>query len=161
MLMSSFFPTPPEPEPSRTPRRKVVHPTGRVPRELPRLTIDEIRNAIFRYNPKKAPGSDEITFEIWRHLFQYVQRWIQWLYQTSVDLGHLPRSWRHAQIVALKKPGKSDYTVPKAYWPISPLPTISKGLEAVVATRLSYLAERYSLLPTNQPLLHVFVPSHA
>jgi hypothetical protein len=29
------------------------------------------------------------------------------------------------------------------------LPTISKGLEAVIAARLSYLAEEYGLLPKN------------
>lgn len=66
-----------------------------------------------------------------------------------MDLAYVPKSWRTAKIVALKKPGKSDYTIPKAYRPISLLPTISKALEAIVATRLSYLAERYSLLPTN------------
>jgi hypothetical protein len=49
----------------------------------------------------------------------------------------------------LRKPGKPDYTVPKAFRPISLLATISKGLEAVVANRLAYLAERHSLLPDN------------
>jgi len=29
------------------------------------------------------------------------------------------------------------------------LPTISKGLEAVIAARLSYLAEEHGLLPEN------------
>jgi hypothetical protein len=71
------------------------------------------------------------------------------MYQSSLDLGYVPKLWRTAKIVALKKPGKSDYTLPKAYRPISLLPTISKGLESIVAARLSYLAERYSLLPTN------------
>jgi hypothetical protein len=33
--------------------------------------------------------------------------------------------------------------------PISLLPTISKGLEAVVAARLSYITEKYNLLPMN------------
>ena len=37
----------------------------------------------------------------------------------------------------------------KAFRPISLLPTISKGLEAVVAARLSYIVEKYSLLPDN------------
>ena len=71
------------------------------------------------------------------------------MYQSSLDLGYAPRSWRTAKIVSLKKPGKADYTVPKAYRPISLLPTISRGLEAIIATRLSSLAERYGLLPTN------------
>ena len=71
------------------------------------------------------------------------------MYQNSLNLGYAPRWWRIAKIVSIKKPGKADYTVPKAYRPISLLPTISKGLEAIIATKLSYLAERYCLLPTN------------
>ena len=51
--------------------------------------------------------------------------------------------------MTLRKLGKGDYTVLKAFRPISLLPTISKGLEAVVAARLSYMVERYSLLPDN------------
>jgi len=37
----------------------------------------------------------------------------------------------------------------KAFCLISLLPTISKGLEAVVAARLLYMVEKYSLLPDN------------
>jgi hypothetical protein len=47
----------------------------------------------------------------------------------------------------LHKPNKPDYSKPKAYRPISLLETFSKGLEAVVARRLSYLAETHRLLP--------------
>jgi len=49
----------------------------------------------------------------------------------------------------LRKPNKPDYSKPKAYRPISLLETISKGLEAVFARRLSYLVETYRLLPEN------------
>jgi hypothetical protein len=52
-------------------------------------------------------------------------------------------------VITLQKPGKPDYTKPKAFRPISLLLTISKGLEAVIAIRLSYLAEEYSLLLKN------------
>lgn len=51
--------------------------------------------------------------------------------------------------MVLRKPGKKDYGVPRAYRPISLLPAISKGLESIVAARLSYMAERYNLLPNN------------
>jgi hypothetical protein len=37
----------------------------------------------------------------------------------------------------------------KAFRPISLLPTISKGLEAAVAARLSFITETYNLLPSN------------
>ena len=97
----------------------------------------------------EAPGADEITFEVWRQMLPYIGLRIEWMYQTSMDLGYAPHSCRTAKIVALKKPGRADYTVPKAYRPISLLPTMSKSHEVIVAARLFYLAERYSLLPTN------------
>jgi hypothetical protein len=61
----------------------------------------------------------------------------------------VPKEWKIAKIVTIRKPGKSDYTVPKAFRPISLLLTISKGLEAVVVARLSYLIEKFHLLPPN------------
>lgn len=42
----------------------------------------------------------------------------------------------------LRKPDR-DYTILKAYRLISLLATISKGLETVVARRVSYLAEEH------------------
>ena len=39
--------------------------------------------------------------------------------------------------------------MPKAFRLISLLPTISKGLEAVLAARLPYVTEKYSLLLIN------------
>lgn len=71
------------------------------------------------------------------------------LYQASLDLKYVPQQWRTAKIVVLRKPNKPDYSKPKTYKSISLLETISKGLEAVVARRLSYLAETYRLLPEN------------
>ena len=61
----------------------------------------------------------------------------------------MPKAWKIAKIVTIRKPRKADYTVPKAFRPISLLQTISKGLEAVVAARLSYLTENLYLLPPN------------
>jgi hypothetical protein len=52
-------------------------------------------------------------------------------------------------VITLQKLGKPDYTKLKAFRLISLLLTISKGLEAVIAIRLSYLVEEYSLLLKN------------
>ena len=71
------------------------------------------------------------------------------LHHASLELGHIPGKWKTVRIVTLRKPGKSDYTIPKAFRPISLIPTVSKGLEAVVAARLSYITEQYGLLPEN------------
>lgn len=85
----------------------------------------------------KAPGMDEITFRVRKELWPVLADVVVRLYQTSLDLRYVPQRRRTAKIVNLRKPNKADYSKPKAYRPISLLGTISKGLEAVVARRLS------------------------
>ncbi|KAI3055668.1 hypothetical protein CBS147353_11278 [Aspergillus niger] len=72
------------------------------------------------------------------------------IFRRSVDLGYYPNHWKQARIVVLRKPGKSDYSAPGAYRPISLLNTLGKILEAVMARRLSYWAKKYGLLPDTQ-----------
>ena len=43
-----------------------------------------------------------------------------------------------------------EYSIPGAYRPISLLNTLGRVLEAVIAKRLAYTAETYSLLPDAQ-----------
>jgi hypothetical protein len=78
-----------------------------------------------------------------------VSNHILWLYNTSLELHYTLIQWKTARIVTLRKPGKADYTLLKAFRPISLLPTISKGLEVVIVVRLSFITERYNLLPSN------------
>ncbi|MGH2638266.1 MAG: reverse transcriptase domain-containing protein, partial [Rhabdochlamydiaceae bacterium] len=63
---------------------------------------------------------------------------------------YLPSTWREAKIVVLHKPGKPDYTIPKAYRPISLIRTISKGLEKAIAQRISAHLEKMNKLPPMQ-----------
>jgi hypothetical protein len=51
------------------------------------------------------------------------------LYQASYQLAYIPKSWRAAKVIILRKPGKPDYTKLKVFRPISLLLTISKGLD--------------------------------
>lgn len=54
-----------------------------------------------------------------------------------------------AKIIPFKKPGKADLTKRSAFRPISLLSTLSKAVEAVVAERIAYLAEKFKLLSSN------------
>jgi hypothetical protein len=96
-----------------------------------------------------TPGLDGITFRVWKELWPVLGSVVLNLYQASLDLKYVTQWWCTAKIVVLRKPNKPDYSRPKAYRPISLLQTISKGLEAVIARRLPYLAETYRLLPEN------------
>ncbi|KAF4547022.1 Hypothetical protein D9617_69g078010 [Elsinoe fawcettii] len=154
MFMETFFPEPLQPIPHARDTRQWLQKQRLLKGETPPTTtapisLWEIREAIATSNPKKAAGTDKLSFAVWQHVLDVTIEWIRWLYQASLDLGHIPGEWRMAKIVVIRKPGKSDYTVPKAFRPISLLSTLSKGLEAIVAKRLSYLAERYDLLPSG------------
>ena len=113
------------------------------------LTMEEVEAAFMQAKPDKAPGRDEITFRVWQELWPVVKDEVVRLYRASLELRYVPERWRTARIVVLRKPNKPDYWKAKAYRPISLLETVGKGLETVIARRLSYLAEAYRLLPEN------------
>ncbi|KAK9846241.1 hypothetical protein MYU51_001967 [Penicillium brevicompactum] len=80
----------------------------------------------------------------------HLKVYVTGIFTASFNLGYHPVRWRSAKIVVLRKPKKPDYSVPGAYRPISLLNTLGKLLEAVMARRLSYLAEKHGLLPDTQ-----------
>ena len=116
---------------------------------MPQLTKEEIKRAVFKANPWKAPGSDGLPAMAWRQIWPVVENWIVAIFRQSLQQGILPHQWRNAKIIPLRKPGKPDYTIAKAYRPISLLPTLGKALEALAAERISYVVEQHGLLPTN------------
>lgn len=138
VLLQAFFPPQPESEDRSPDREETLVPA----QPYKRITEAEVRTATFRSNPKKAPGPDNIPFLIWQKVWEEAKGSIMALYRASLRLSHLPNGWRTARVVPLRKLGKPDYTIPKAFRSISPLATISKGLEAVVANRLSFMAEK-------------------
>jgi hypothetical protein len=65
----------------------------------------------------------------------------------SLKLGYCPAHFRNSTTVVLRKPGKDNYTTPKAYRPIALLNTIGKVMGAIIARRLSYLVEEFHVIP--------------
>jgi hypothetical protein len=142
-LLSAFFPPLPmeiEDEDPR-PQRAAV--------SMPALTLEEVERRVFAAKSWKAPGDDGLPAMVWKQVWPVVKERVLLLFQTSLDDGELPSQWRNAKIVPLKKPNKADYTVAKAWRPISLLSTLGKALESVVAERISYAVETFNLLPTN------------
>uniref|UniRef100_A0A093XDU8 Putative RNA-directed DNA polymerase from transposon X-element n=1 Tax=Talaromyces marneffei PM1 TaxID=1077442 RepID=A0A093XDU8_TALMA len=91
----------------------------REPIHMPDLTIEEIERKVFEAKPWKASGEDGLP------------------------------AMRNAKIIPLKKLAKDNYSLAKAWRPISLLSTLGKILEAVIAERISYAVETFGLLPTN------------
>ncbi|XP_044718734.1 reverse transcriptase (RNA-dependent DNA polymerase) domain-containing protein [Hirsutella rhossiliensis] len=99
---------------------------------MPDLTLQEIEEKVMAAKPWKAPGEDGLPAIV-----------------SSLREGVVPHQWRTAKIIPLRKPDKGDYTLAKAWRPISLLSTLGKILEAVVAERISYAVEAQGLLPAN------------
>ncbi|KAF7174489.1 hypothetical protein CNMCM5623_007539 [Aspergillus felis] len=114
----------------------------------PPANLDDLRGYDYP-EPISAPGPDGITNRVLQAVSHVLVPGLTGLYNQCIRLGYCPEHFRDAATVALRKPGKPDYSIPNAYRPIALLNTLSKLLEALVASRMSYLAEAHSLLPEN------------
>jgi len=69
--------------------------------------------------------------------------------RAALKLRVYANKWREVITCVIHKPGKSNYDVPKAYRSITLLNTIVKLFSAVIAEEITYLAEKFQLLPAN------------
>ncbi|EKV16381.1 hypothetical protein PDIG_09110 [Penicillium digitatum PHI26] len=142
-FMDAFFPAMNKPEvrpPIASETELQWHP----------ITEVEIERSLKAAKGNTAPGEDHLPMLVWKKLWKHLKAIIVSIFAVCIELGHHPRQWRSAKIIVLRKPGKPDYSAPGAYRPISLLNTLGKLLEAVMARRLSFLAEKHGLLPNSQ-----------
>ncbi|KAG6989317.1 Retrovirus-related Pol polyprotein from type-1 retrotransposable element R1 [Fusarium oxysporum f. sp. conglutinans] len=142
-LLAKFFPPLPDTIEDEGPRQQ------RAPVTMPDLTLEEVERQLLATKSWKAPGEDGLPAIVWKQVWPSVKHDVLAIFQASLEEGVIPDQWRHARIIPLKKPGKDDYTIAKAWRPISLLATLGKVLESVVAERISHAVETHGLLPTN------------
>ncbi|GAA6044975.1 hypothetical protein JCM8097_003760, partial [Rhodosporidiobolus ruineniae] len=113
------------------------------------LREDEVNAALFSSRPFAAAGPDNIPNALLQMLYPHLRLRLIPLAAAALRLGHLPRPWRDAIGLVLRKPKKPDYSKPKAYRMISFERCVAKVLEKVVARRLGYLSEEGRVLAKN------------
>ncbi|KAL9937359.1 hypothetical protein V8E36_003768 [Tilletia maclaganii] len=130
----------PPPAPADLPRINLHIPNPKTVPDEP-LTEQEIHQAVFEQDPKKAPGPDDVGFLTLRRLWPVAKTAIIELLGTALRVGWHPTVFRQATLVALKKAGDRDPAQPRSYRLVSLLPCLGKVLEKVVANILTYYAQ--------------------
>src|SRR5437667_6298884 len=144
-LKKIFFPPPPPADLSDI--RNASYPEA-VSTNL-NITITQVKRAIDKLLPNKAPGPDEIPNHILKPCLPILQHPILMLTQQSISTGHFPRSYKETTTLVLRKPNKPNYTKPNAYCPIALENTIGKVLESIMTEYISYLCETFNLIPKH------------
>jgi hypothetical protein len=118
------------------------------PQGLPdsQLVLAELETAIKNLNPFKAAGPDGIPNVVIQCAGIHITPTLLAITNASLRLGYHPSSWKVFTTITLGKPGKSDYTIPKAYQLIALENTLGKVIASIVACWLSQLAEEFGLL---------------
>jgi ribonuclease HI/exonuclease III len=114
------------------------------------ITKDQILRNIKKLKPYKAPGPDGIPNVVLKESADLIADHLVQIFNAIFQKKTYYDGWREYDTVVLKKPGKTDYSNPKAYRPIALLNTLYKLLTSIVTEVLVYIAEKYNLLPKNQ-----------
>jgi hypothetical protein len=114
------------------------------------ITKEELRKAIFNPRTTKAPGLSQINYQILRWAWKANQMIIHKVINSCTNTGYHPKIWCTAIAIALAKPGKPNYSDPRAYRLIQLLECIGKVLEKIMADRLTYYLNKYKIAPYTQ-----------
>jgi ribonuclease HI len=106
------------------------------------VTTREVSLAITQLKYGTSVGPDGISYTTLRHLHESAPRILPLLFDACLTHAVHPPEWKVANCVVVPKPGKSSYTHPKSYRPISLQSCFGKLLESIVAKRLTSAALR-------------------
>jgi ribonuclease HI len=118
--------------------------------QFERITDDEVKRAIKKLSPYKAPGPNEISNSVLTHCVNELTPFIGPIYRAVFAHKHYPTKWKRYTTVVLRKAGRTDYTNPGSYRPIALLDTIAKVLASIVKDKIQFHTEKLQLLPQMQ-----------
>ncbi|KAJ3455531.1 hypothetical protein MRS44_017013 [Fusarium solani] len=122
------------------------------PRSIPfplEISLDEVQYATL-HTGNTSPGSDSITVDLLKAVWHIIGTHVCRLFERCLTIGHHPKPFKEAEVVMIAKPGRRDLTSPRAWRPVSLLSCLGKGLERLIARRLSWAAVHYSVLHPQQ-----------
>ena len=96
-----------------------------------------------------SPGADGISVELLSACWDTIERHVTQLFRACLRLGYHPTCFKLAEVVFLPKPGRDPSSV-KGWRPISLLSCLGKGLERILAKRMSHLAIAWDVVGRQQ-----------
>ena len=90
-----------------------------------------------------SPGTDTVTVRFLKACWEHVHDPLHALFSACLAFNYFPSSWKYAEIAMLPKVGggkKRNKEDPRSWRPIALLPCVSKGLERIIASRISWAA---------------------
>ncbi|QRW16424.1 Reverse transcriptase (RNA-dependent DNA polymerase) [Rhizoctonia solani] len=145
-LAKQFFPSIANPNIS-------LHPLGiraMTKRPFQEISTDEIANAIKCTSNKSSPGAFGSNYRLLKWAFWCDTSIFVNLFNLCLRIGYHPSVLRNCVIAPIPKPRCQDMSLPKNYRPIALLETLSKLLEKVITTRITFEAGKHSLIPHSQ-----------
>ena len=109
----------------------------------------EFEEALKTLEDKKSPGPDKITNEMLEHLGTKAKSKLLGIFNNRWKTGHVPQSWREADMVPIHKKGK-DRANTDSYRPISLTSCVGKLMERMINTRLVWHLEKNNIITPEQ-----------
>nr|KAG5704148.1 hypothetical protein BaRGS_009678 [Batillaria attramentaria] len=113
------------------------------------FTMTELNDAVRTLKEKKSPGPDKVTNEMLEHLGTKAKAKLLAVFNNSWKTGHVPQSWREADMVPIHKKGKDRAKV-DSYRPISLTSCVGKLMERLINTRLTWHLEKNNIITPEQ-----------
>jgi hypothetical protein len=112
----------------------------------------EIKSILHTTGAWKAPGTDLLPTGFLKACKAPLAKLLAELATACLQREHFPTQFRTANVVVLRKPGKTiaQQQTAGAYRPISLLNAIGKVIEKAMSTRIAAAAELHGLLPETQ-----------
>ena len=137
--------------PSSHPHVEINQPDDPPPlptRQLEPITEAEVLRALTPTSNSSAPGPSGIGYKLLKWAFEAAPLRLVDLFNACLHLGYHP--WHTGTVIILPKLGKPDYSVAKAYRPITLLECCGKLLEKIVASHILHDNLVHQLIPSSQ-----------
>ena len=135
VLAKNFFPTK-----LRTDESLTEHIYPEACSHAGKITTEQIREQLCKLKLFKAPGPNGIPNIVLTRCADLIIERLLYIYREMLDENLMFKPWKEFTTVVIRKPGKSNYSTPKAYRPIALLNTMWKVITAIIdrkSTRLN------------------------